>query len=268
MTMQLLVTDPSTLSSVHRLAVERTIVAKDQANAVLFLKFVWRGIRDLFEQFVLFCLFSMVWWLCAILIIPAPPATVALAAMADPRRMGAAPEFADAIEVFKGSWKRSWGVALFTIPFLAMLFWNLTFFAGSTHALAPMIPLWIIMMILLFIVTLYAFSVAGTMESGVRNAFRGAMYVLVSRPFMGIFLSLFLVVLIFLMTVTVLPMLLIGPALVFSIVNRFTLTILGEEIIDPSMPTNERADERARGVNPDPTIFSRFRGGSKQGRQE
>ncbi len=246
----------------------RTIVAKDRANAVLFLKLVWRGIRDLFEQFVLFCLFSMVWWLCAVLIVPAPPATVALAAMADPRRMGAAPEFADAIEVFKSSWKRSWGVALLTIPFLAMLFWNLTFFTGSTHALAPMIPLWIIMLILLFIVTLYAFSVAGTMESGVRNAFRGAMYVIVSRPFMGISLSLFLVVLIFLMTVTVLPMLLIGPALVFSIVNRFTLTILGEEIIDPSMPTSERADERARGLNPDPTFFSRFRGGSRRGSRE
>ncbi len=246
----------------------RKIDAKDQATAVLFLKLVWRGIRDLFEQFVLFCLFSMVWWFCVILIVPAPPATVALAAMADPRRMGAAPEFGDAVEVFKSSWKRSWGIALLTIPFLVMLFWNLTFFAGSNHPLAPMIPLWIIMMILLFIVTIYAFAIAGTMESGIRNAFRGAMFVLVSRPFMSIFLSLFLVVLVFLMSVTVLPMLLIGPALVFSIVNRFSLTILGEEIIDPSTPTNERADERARGLNPDPTFFSRFRGGSKRGSQK
>ena len=62
------------------------------------------------------------------------------------------------------------------------------------------------------------------------------------------------------MTVTVIPLLLFGPALVFSIVNRFTLTILGEEIIDPSAPTVERADERARGVNPDPTMLGRFRG--------
>lgn len=235
---------------------------------MLFLKLVWRGIRDLFEQFILFSLFSLLWWLCAVLIVPAPPATVALAAMADPRRLGAAPELADAIDVFKSSWKRSWGIAIFTIPFLAMLLWNLTFFAGTDHPLAPMIPLWIIMLILLFIVTLYAFSIAGTMESGVRNAFRGAMFVLVSRPFMAIFLSLFLAVLILLMAVTVLPMLLLGPALVFSIVNRFTLTILGEEIIDPSAPTNERADERARGLNPDPTFFSRFRGGSRRENRE
>jgi len=77
-----------------------------------------------------------------------------------------------------------------------------------------------------------------------------------------------LAVLIFFMSVTILPMLLIGPALVFSIVNRFTLTILGEEIVDPSLPTNERADERARGVNPDPGFFSRFRGGSKRRTRE
>lgn len=233
---------------------------------MLFLKLLWRGIRDLFEQFVLFCLFSLLWWLCAILIIPAPPATVALAAMTDPRRIGATPELSDAIEVFKASWKRSWGIALLTIPFLAMLFWNLTFFAGTDSPLAPMLPLWVIMLVLLFVITLYAFSVAGTMESGIRNAFRGAMYVLVSRPFMGIGLSVLLAFLIVVMTVTVLPILLIGPSLVFSIVNRFTLTILGEEIIDPSSPTTERADERARGVNPDPSFFGRFRGGAGRDR--
>jgi uncharacterized membrane protein YesL len=241
----------------------RSTHAKVWANEVLFLKLVWRGIRDLFDQFMMLILFSMLWWLSVILIIPAPPATVALFAMADPRRMSATPELADAIEVFKSSWKRSWGIAILTIPFLGMLVWNLFFFAGSNHTLAPMIPLWVIMIVLLFVVALYAFSVAGTLESGVRNAFRGAMYVLVSRPFLGIFLSLFLIVLSFLMTITVLPMLLVGPGLIASIVNRFTLTILGEEIIDPSSPTFERAEERAKGINPDGGVLARFRGNNK-----
>jgi len=195
--------------------------------------------------------------------VPGPPATVALAAMADPRRMGAAPEMSDAVEIFKSSWKRSWGIAILTVPFLAMLLWNLSFFAGSSHILTPMIPMWIILLVLLFVMTLYAFSVAGTMESGVRNTFRGAMFVLVSRPFMSIGLSLAMAVLIFAMTITVLPMLLIGPALVASIVNRFTLTTLGEEIIDPSSPTIEREQERSRGVNPDQTMLSRLRGNSR-----
>lgn len=227
---------------------------------MLFFKLIWAGVRDYFEQLMIMSLLSILWWIGVVTIVNGPPATVALAAVADPRRKGSAPEVGDAIAVLRASRKRSWSIALFTVPFLVMLSWNLVYFAGSNHVLTAMIPLWFIMIVLLAIITLYAFSVAGTMESGVANAFRGAMYVLVSRPFMGIGLVLFLTPLVVLMTMTVIPILFAGPALIASIVNRFTLTILGEEIIDPSAPTVERADERARGVNPDATILSRLRG--------
>ncbi len=227
---------------------------------MLFLKLTWRGIRDMFDMFMTLCLFSLLWWLCAILIVPMAPATVALFAMADPRRQVSVPEISDGIEVFKSSWKRGWGIWLLTVPFLAMLFWNLTYFSGSSSLLAAMVPLWTVLLVLLWIVTLYAFSMAGTMESGVRNAFRGAMYVMVVRPGVGVILSLFIVLLAITMSVMVIPMLLFGPALIACIVNRFSLTILGEEIIDPSSPTVERAKERAAGIDPDPNIVSRFRG--------
>jgi hypothetical protein len=177
----------------------------------------------------------------------------------DDRRLGATPEFAEALETLKASWRRSWGIALFTIPFLAMLVWNLSFFGGVDSYFAAMVPLWTIMFVLLFIISLYAFSMAGTMESGTKNAFRGAMYVLISRPFMSVFLSVFLLFLVLLMSVMVLPMLLIGPALIACIVNRVTLSVLGEPVIDPDAPTPERAEERARGLNPDPGLLSRFR---------
>ncbi len=49
--------------------------AKVWANEVLFFKLVWRGIRDLFDQFMIHILFSMLWWLSVVLIVPAPPAT-------------------------------------------------------------------------------------------------------------------------------------------------------------------------------------------------
>lgn len=231
---------------------------------MLFFKLIWLGIKDVFGQFMTYALLSILWWLCALLIIPGPPATVALASVTDPRRMGAAPEFADALDVFKSSWKRSWGIALLSIPFLVMLLWNVTYFAGADHFLATMIPLWLIMMVIIAAITIYAFSVAGTMESGVRNAFRGALFVLISRPFMGLGLVLVVWVLSMVMGVLVLPMLLIGPALITCIVNRFTLNILGEEIGDPTAPTPERADEKARGVNPDPGILGRFRGQPKK----
>ncbi len=231
---------------------------------MLLLKLIWAGLRDTFSQFMVFALLSLSWWLAAILIVPGPPATTALMSVADPRRLGATPEFGDAWEVFKASWKRSWGIAVFTLPFLLMLVWNLTFFSGIESYFAAMVPLWTVMFVLLLVISLYAFSMAGTMESGVKNAFRGAMFVLVSRPFLSMFLSVFLVFLSLVMSLMVLPMLLIGPALIASIVNRVTLTVLGEPIIDPDAPTPERADERAKGLNPDPTFFSRFRRGQSQ----
>jgi uncharacterized membrane protein YesL len=214
----------------------------------------------MFDMFMTMCLFSLAWWLCALLILPVAPATVALFSMADPRRQVSVPEFRDGIEVFKSTWKRGWGIWLLTVPFLAMLFWNLTYFSGSSSLLAAMIPLWTVLLVLLWIVTLYAFSMAGTMESGVRNAFRGAMYVLLVRPGVAIALSVFLMLLAAMMSVMVIPMLLFGPSLIACIVNRVALTFVGEEIIDPSAPTVERAKERAAGLNPDPTLLTRFRG--------
>lgn len=234
---------------------------------MLFFKLVWLGIKDLFEQFLTLSMFSLAWWVSIILIVPGPPATVALFSMADPRRQTSTPELSDAIVVFKSSFKRAWGFACCTVPLILVLLWNLTSYAGTSRLLAAMVPLWIIMLLLLVIVTVEGFSVAGTMESGVKNAFRGAMFVLVSRPFMSISLVIFLLVLSFFMTITVLPMLLIGPALIACIVNRFVLTILGVEIIDPLSPTNERAYERERGINPDKGFIGRLRNENRRPRQ-
>ncbi len=235
---------------------------------MLFFKLLWQGLKDLFEQFLTMIMFSIVWWLSVILIVPGPPATVALFAMADPRRQTSTPEMSDAIAVFRSSFRRGWGFALCTVPPMLILLWNLTAFAGTSELLAAIVPLWVIMLLILLILTVEGFSVAGTMDSGVRNAFRGAMFVLVSRPFMSIAMVIFLLVLSFFMTITVLPMLLIGPALIACIVNRFVLTILGVEIIDPLAPTNERAYERERGINPDKGFIGRFRNENRRPRQE
>ncbi len=241
--------------------------AEVQAEPVLFLKLVWRGIRDLFEQFLSLTWFSLLWWVCFILIVPGPPATVALYSMADPRRQVSTPDFRDAVDVFWSAFRRSWGIFLFTVPLMAVLVWNLYFFGGTTQLLAAMTPLWMIMLVLIWVLMLYAYAVAGTMESGVRNAFRGAVFVLVSRPLLSIVLSLFSIILIVVMTITVLPMVLFGPALIASIVNRVVLFVLGVEVIDPSAPTTERADERARGINPDRGWIGRLRAGTDRNRR-
>lgn len=231
-----------------------------------FLKLVWRGFRDLFDQLLTLGLYSVLWWVCTILIVPGPPATVALFAMCDPRRKVSQPDFGDAVQVFKGAYRRSWGIAILTVPLLAILLWNLLFFSGSNHPLIALVPLWLIMILLVYILTLYAFSVAATMESGTRNAFRGALFVLVSRPFFSIGLGLFLLVLGSILAVTVLPLILFGPALMACIVNRFALVALDVPVVDPDSPTDERQDERKRGINPDRGLIGRMRGESAKRR--
>ncbi len=227
---------------------------------IRFLKLIWRGFRDLFDQLLTFGMYSVLWWICVILVVPGPPATVALFSMCDPRRKVSQPDFSDAVQVFKHSFRRSWGVALCTIPLIGILFWNLLFFSSSNHPLIALVPLWLIMLFLVYVVTLYAFSVAATMESGTRNAFRGAMYVLVSRPFVSIGLGMFMLALGSILVVTVLPMVLFGPSLMACIVNRFVLVALDVPVIDPDAPTDERQYERERGINPDRGLVGRLRG--------
>lgn len=251
-----------------------------------FVKLVWRGIRDVFEQLVFMGGLSLGWWLCvaplaagvmlfflAPILLPVtlltsfliPPATVTLFAMADPRRMVSKPDFSDIRMTFATSIKSSWQIGLATVPLLIILLWNVVYFLGGGSILSAFVPLWMIMFIFLFILTLYMFSLAGTMESRLRNAFRGGMFVLVSRPFTAATLSLVIIVMGALFTILVLPMLLLGPAMMAAVINRFVLDALQVEVIDPNAPTSERSYEKAQGLNPEQTVWERIkRGGRSQ----
>lgn len=254
-----------------------------------FLRTVGRGARDLYDQFAYFMLVSFAWVLAAVpafvgytllaispLMLPValftaflvPPATVTLFALADPRRVVDRPDLREIGHIFADSVKRGWVIALATIPALIVLIWNIIFFGGTGTTLAAFVPLWMVMFVFLFILMLYMFSLAGLMESGLRNAFRGGMYVLISRPFVSVFLSLFVIVVGSVFTVTILPMITVGPPLFAAIVNRMVLTELKVPVIDPNQPTNEREWERQRGVNMEPTIWDRLKQGTKirQGR--
>ena len=253
-----------------------------------FLRIVGRGARDLYEQFAYFMMLSFAWVLAAVpayvgytllalspLLLPlavftaflVPPATVTLFALTDPRRIVDRPDMRQIGQIFAESVKRSWIIALVTITPLVVLLWNSVFFGGTESVLAAFVPLWLIMFVFLFILTLYMFSLGGLMESGLRNAFRGGMYVLISRPFVSLSLSLFILVVGTLFTVTVLPMLTIGPVLFAAVVNRMVLTELKVPVIDPNLPTNERQWEKERGLNVETTIWDRLKRGGRA-RQE
>lgn len=249
-----------------------------------FLKIFWRGVRDVYDQFVYFMLLSFAWVACALpllvgytflavspLFIPVtiftailvPPATLTLFALTDPRRIVDRPDFREIVSIFADSFKRSWTIAAVTIPFLVVLLWNASFFGGTDSFMAAMVPLWLVMFVFLFILTLYMFALGGLMESGLRNAFRGGMFVLVSRPFVSAAISLIIIALAFVFGITILPMVTFGPPLFAAIVNRMVLTELQVPVIDPNAPTNEREWERERGLNVEPTIWDRLKRGGK-----
>jgi len=251
---------------------------------VRFVSLTWRGIRDVFEQLMFMATLSLGWWLCVaplaagvflFLLTPLaapvtvltsfliPPATVTLFAMADPRRMVSKPDFHDVLQTFAGSVKQGWSIGAVTVPFLIILFWNVTFFTGQATILAAFVPLWVIIFVFLFILMLYMFSLAGTMESRLRNAFRGGMFVLITRPFTAALLSILIMVVGVLFTLMVLPMLLIGPAMMAAVINRFVLDALQVEVVDPNAPTSERMYEREQGLNPELTVWDRIKRGGR-----
>ncbi len=216
-----------------------------------FTRLFLRGLKDAYDQFVLLMIVSVLWWGCAILIVPGPPATVALFRMMDPRNAIQMPELSDFFRVLRENFKTAWAVAAFTVPVIVVLAWNMLFFQDSDSVFTIMVPLWFVMIIITFMLMLYAFATVAAMESYTRNAFRGAVYLMVMRPFTAGLLFVLLSVLLALFTVLVLPLFLFGPGVVAAVVNRFVLSGYDVEVIDPSSPTQERQHEVAHGINPD-----------------
>lgn len=243
-----------------------------------FFKILWRGIRDVYDSFVYYILVSLAFWMCcapmlvgygflsvSIIVAPlfiltailVPPALTVLFAMTDPRTSINRISWSEAAGLMRSEFVRSWKIAIITIVPLIIIAWNIAFFAGSDHNLSLLVPLWVVMWVFLFILSHYCYSLAGTHESGWRNAFRGGMFVLVSFPFRSIGLSLLIIIFGYFFTIALLPMLVIGPPLFSSIVNRFVFAALEVEVIDPEAPTDERAYEKARGINVERSLVDR-----------
>jgi hypothetical protein len=116
----------------------------------------------------------------------------------------------------------------------------------------------------------YALATVAAMESYTRNAFRGAVYLLVMWPFTAGLLVVLLVLVSGLFAILVLPLILFGPGVSAAVINRFVLAGYDVEVIDPSSPTQERQREVAHGVNPDRSGIKRLFGrtGDNRKRQE
>ena len=233
-----------------------------------FLTTLLRGLKDAYDQFVMVMVVSVLWWISALLVIPGPPATVALFRIMDPRNQVALPDVRDFFRIARDSFATSWAITAFTVPVVLILLWNSLFFQGADSAFALLVPLWYVMIIITVMLMVYAFATVAAMESRVRNAFRGAAFLMVMRPFTAGALVIALALITILFSILVLPLFLFGPGVAAAVINRFVLSGYKVEILDPNSPTQERQHEVSRGVNLDEGVkgwFRRGRGGMKQG---
>jgi uncharacterized membrane protein YesL len=235
---------------------------------VRFLRLFLRGLKDAYDQFVLVMVVSVLWWVCAVLIVPGPPATVALFRMMDPRNAIQMPELSDFFRILRENFRTAWAVAAFTLPLIVVLAWNMLFFRDTDSFFSILVPLWLVMIIITVMLMVYAFATVAAMESYTRNAFRGAVYLLVMWPFTAGLLFVLLSLLAGLFAVLVLPLILFGPGVGAAVINRFVLAGYDLEVIDPSAPTAERAYEVERGINPDTSGLKRLMNRNRNNRGE
>lgn len=218
--------------------------------------FLW-VVSPLFLPISLFCTFLV------------PPGLHALFMLTDPRLQTRKPEWRELPDYFARSVKPGWKIALVTVPLLVALYWNVRFFANHGTWLVVMIPLWIVMFVLIIDIMLYMMSVSSTLQADLRSSFRGAMFVLVMWPFASVFISLFSMMFMIVSAYAIIPMVVATPAFIAAIINRFVLTGLQIEILDPNAPTQERHYEKAHGINLEPSLWEKLKRGAmgKQNRR-
>jgi uncharacterized membrane protein YesL len=210
------------------------------------LRLIGRGLTDTLESLLPFVLLTLAWWTCLCLVIPAPAATVTLAAMTDPRRAVARPDWREVLRAVRRNLWRGWGVVLPFLPFVAVLLANLSFYGGGTDRWEVLAPLWTLLLLFALAGALYAFAVAGLTDATAWSATKRAGLLVVRRPGQALVVAVVVLFVIAVGAALVVPLVMFVPALIAAVVNRVVLDGLGLPVLDPLAPTDERLVEEQR----------------------
>ena len=210
------------------------------------LRLIGRGLTDTLESLLPFVLLTLAWWVCLCLVIPAPAATMTLAAMADPRRAVARPDCREVLGAVRRNLWRGWGVGLPFLPFVVVLLANLSFYGGRSDRWEVLVPLWTVLLLFALAVALYAFAVAGLTDVTAWSATKRAGLLIARRPGQGLVVAVVVLFVIAAGALLVVPLVMFVPALTAAIVNRVVLDGLGLPVLDPLAPTAERLVEEQR----------------------
>jgi hypothetical protein len=234
-----------------------------KGGTVRGLRIVGRGLRDTYESLFTFCLASVGWWLATLpawLLWPVlswlallgflafgPAATIALFAIADPRRAVSRPDLGEMLSLWRTNLVAGWKLAAVTLPVPLVLLNNILVFGGSDDSLAALAPLWAVLLVVSLCFLLVAFASGGMFLSPLGDTLRRTAYVLLAAPFRSLFVLAAVVVYLVIGTGLVVPMILFVPALVAATVDRLVAQALNLTIIDPNAPTEERTLEKREG---------------------
>lgn len=212
------------------------------------VRIVLKGLSDTLEHLLPYSLASLGWWVAVFTVVLAPGATLALFRVADPRatsdldRPSLRESAAFAVQ-FQG---RGWRLALMCLPVIAVLIWNLQYYSLSQSRIVILAPLWIALLLVAIFVTAAAFSAAALLDEPWRTALRGAAVETGRQLPAALVISAMLWPLLLLGALLVVPVFMFLPATFAAVFNRFVLASRGIPIVDPLVPTEERAVEEAR----------------------
>jgi len=186
-----------------------------------------QALRDLYEDLMLLCGVSLVWWVANLLIIPGPPATAGLYYLAHRIVHEQRVEFSFFRQEARERFGRSWLVAgislLVLIVFAANIIFYIQFESFVRYAAvvcAYFILMWLAMQI-------YVFPLISEMdEPRLGWLLRNGLILALARPGYTMLLLILLAVTTALCVVLPFLLLLIWPALVALVSARATMTVL------------------------------------------
>jgi uncharacterized membrane protein YesL len=208
-------------------------------------RLVLRALSDTFEQLITYIIATLGWWLCLLLIVPAPAGTLALFAHTDPRHgtLTDRMSFEETVRfVLENLW-RGWRLVLITMPLTLLLLHNLIFYWGTGSVFSAFAPVWIVLLVVIGLVSLTAVSLAAMESLRAVEAVKAAVPIVIGRFPTVLAMLLVLVIVILFGSVLVVPAILFLPATIAATFNRLALTSRRIEIPNANAPTPERLAE-------------------------
>jgi uncharacterized membrane protein YesL len=211
------------------------------------VRIVFKGLHDTFEQLLAFTLSTMAWWLGVILVVTAPPATLALFARTDPR-IGTEmdrPTWGESLTYMRSHFFQAWGMAAITLPLIAVLVINIVTIRPGENDFGVLAPVWLFLLLIASFITMGAFAGVALLDFKAIDALKRSALLTAAYLPRVLIVAILLWLLIAFCAVLIVPLFLFVPSTVAATMNRFLLDALKIEVIDPLAPTDERRREEA-----------------------